>query len=95
MAKLGEITGKTGVLYLELGEITGKTRVLYSELGEITGKTRSGGSSKQKHISNIFCFCISFLSAISTALQMHKRDTYVNQIIVAIGSAWSMLQQNV
>ena len=24
----------------ELGEITGKTQVLYSELGEITGKTR-------------------------------------------------------
>ena len=28
MAKLGEITGKTRVLYSELGEITGKTRVL-------------------------------------------------------------------
>ena len=26
----------------KLGEITGKTRVLYSELGEITGKTRGG-----------------------------------------------------
>ncbi len=28
LAKLGEITGKTQVLYSELGEITGKTRVL-------------------------------------------------------------------
>ncbi len=28
LAKLGEITGKTRVLYSELGEITGKTRVL-------------------------------------------------------------------
>ena len=28
VAKLGEITGKTRVLYSELGEITGKTRVL-------------------------------------------------------------------
>ncbi len=28
MAKLGEITGKTRVLYSELGEITGETRVL-------------------------------------------------------------------
>ncbi len=40
MAKLGEITGKTRVLFSELGEITGKTRVLYSEFGEIIGKTR-------------------------------------------------------
>ncbi len=32
----------------KLGEITGKTRVLYSELGEITGKTRDlpGGGQK-------------------------------------------------
>ncbi len=28
VAKLGEITGKTRVLYSELGEITGKTLVL-------------------------------------------------------------------
>ncbi len=28
VAKLGEITGKTRVLYSEFGEITGKTRVL-------------------------------------------------------------------
>ena len=28
VAKLGEITGKTRVLYSKLGEITGKTRVL-------------------------------------------------------------------
>ena len=28
VAKLGEITGKTRVLFSELGEITGKTRVL-------------------------------------------------------------------
>ena len=28
VAKLGEITGKTRVLYAELGEVTGKTRVL-------------------------------------------------------------------
>ncbi len=28
VAKLGEITGKTRVLYSESGEITGKTRVL-------------------------------------------------------------------
>ncbi len=28
LAKLGEITGKTRVLYSELGEITGRTRVL-------------------------------------------------------------------
>ena len=28
LAKLGEITGKTRVLYSKVGEITGKTRVL-------------------------------------------------------------------
>ncbi len=50
----------------KLGEITGKTRVLYSELGKITGKTRvllRGSLYNHRKLSEfpLFCITLSFV----------------------------------
>ncbi len=64
MAKLGEITGKTRVLYSKLGEITGKSRVLQGGITDI-----APGHDKQE--IPVMYELVYFLSFIQSMLLSH------------------------